>query len=165
MPSEASAAASGGLAAFFGSATAKPMPVAGGPPAVDLALQRRKSVLDVIQQDAADLNRVLGARDRARLEQHLEGIRSIEMRLTTTSTTLGNPAACSSPTAPTGLVGGKGEYDATMIAVNKAMADLVAMAFVLAVPLTVARAVGHTNMASYGSGKSLVTDSLTAVLT
>jgi hypothetical protein len=110
-------------------ATPAPAGMGGSLPAVDLALLQRKSVLDVVKQDAADLNKVLGVRDRARLDQHLEGIRSIEARLTTTATTpVGAPANCSSPVAPAALVGAK-VYDDTMIAVNKTMADLVAMAF------------------------------------
>lgn len=111
---------------LFGNATSTPATAV--PSAVDLALARRKSVLDVITQDAADLNRVLGARDRARLDQHLEGIRSIETRLAMTAPQENNLGACLTPNAPA-LVGGSGEYDATMVAVNQTMADLVAMAF------------------------------------
>jgi hypothetical protein len=41
----------------------------------------RRSVLDAVKADAARLRMRLGAQDRARLEQHLEGIRQLEKRI------------------------------------------------------------------------------------
>jgi hypothetical protein len=52
-------------------------------PAVDLA---RQSVLDAVTQQAGDLRRRLGARDVERLDQHLESMRSLELRLASSST-------------------------------------------------------------------------------
>jgi hypothetical protein len=94
----------------------------------------RRSVLDLVAQDAADLQKVLGAADRARLDQHLEGIRSIERRLDAVATGGGAPmpagAGCGHPTAPAdALVGVRGDYDAMMEEVNRTMSDLVAVAF------------------------------------
>lgn len=40
-----------------------------------------KSMLDVVMEDAKKLQGKVGARDKARLEQHLEGLREIELRL------------------------------------------------------------------------------------
>ena len=48
---------------------------------VDPTLGLRRSVLDVVREDTLALQSQLGATDRIRLEQHLDGIRDIEMRL------------------------------------------------------------------------------------
>jgi len=52
--------------------------------------QSKKSILDAVLADGADVNALLGAQDRARLSDHLDAIRQIETRLaamgTTTST-------------------------------------------------------------------------------
>src|SRR5204863_84460 len=37
-----------------------------------------RSVLDLVREEATDLRRDLGAADRARLDQYLDGVRSIE---------------------------------------------------------------------------------------
>ena len=42
---------------------------------------RRGSVLDLVRQDAADLSRKLGRRDRAELEDYLANVRTIERRV------------------------------------------------------------------------------------
>jgi hypothetical protein len=44
-------------------------------------LARRKSVLDVVGEDAAQLGKVLGGSDKAKLAEYLEGVREIEQRL------------------------------------------------------------------------------------
>jgi hypothetical protein len=75
-------------------------PAGGGPAAVDPLVALEKSVLDTIRSDAAELKRRLGAEDGARLDSHLEGIRSIEQRLMRASlpgTTA--EAACKQPPA------------------------------------------------------------------
>ncbi len=79
--------------------------------------QVRKSILDLVLQDAARLEPRLGANDRARLEQHLDAVRSLETRLTTVA-----PAAptCQKPATPT--------TPADMTARSDIMSQLVAMA-------------------------------------
>lgn len=101
---------------------------AAGPAAVDLALEQRKSVLDAVLADAADLNSVLGARDKARLEQHLEGIRAIEMRLSTTGGGGMKAASCGMPPAQPTLIGGAKDYNADVELINKSMAEMLALA-------------------------------------
>ena len=44
-------------------------------------LERRKSVLDFVMEDARSLNRELGRNDRQKLDEYLTGIRSIEIQL------------------------------------------------------------------------------------
>ena len=46
------------------------------------ALQNRKSVLDFVSEDYADLKGQLGSDDRAKLDQHLDNVRDIETRVT-----------------------------------------------------------------------------------
>jgi hypothetical protein len=55
-----------------------PMP---GTPMDDPVRQARASILDAILEDAADLDRRLGANDRLRLQSHLDGIRELERRI------------------------------------------------------------------------------------
>jgi hypothetical protein len=85
----------------------------------------RKSVLDAILQDGARLNQRLGAADKHRVDQHLEAIRAIELRLDSTSNTGSMPAACGSATAPTV---GKDNGSEAPPAVNTAMAELTTLA-------------------------------------
>lgn len=59
----------------------------------------RKSVLDSILEDGAALQNRLGATDRARLEQHLEAIRTIERRLDGVGSA-DTPSACTTLQAP-----------------------------------------------------------------
>jgi hypothetical protein len=65
---------------------ALPKPTTGGPAMVDPKFALQKSVLDVVKQDAADLNKRLGKDDQRRLQSHLDGIRSIETRIDGLST-------------------------------------------------------------------------------
>jgi hypothetical protein len=44
-------------------------------------LQRDRSILDSVTQAAADLGRGLGASDRARIDEYLDGVRGIESRI------------------------------------------------------------------------------------
>lgn len=86
----------------------------------------RKSVLDSVLQDGANLEKRLGAADKQRVEQHLEAIRAIELRLDSTSTpTTGLPAACGTAKAPTV---GKDALSEAPPAVNTAMAELTSLA-------------------------------------
>ena len=53
-------------------------------------LEARQSVIDLVKQDAEALSAKLGAKDRARLEAHLDGLRDIENQL------VADPLACGS---------------------------------------------------------------------
>jgi Protein of unknown function (DUF1552) len=81
----------------------------------------RKSVLDQVRRDAARLEKRVGSRDRARLQQHLEGIRSIELQLAAVPPPTNR--TCVVPTAPGDLMTGE------IRARNKVMSQLLAMAF------------------------------------
>ena len=86
----------------------------------------RKSVLDSALQDGARLNQRLGAADKHRVDQHLEAIRAIELRLESTPSNTGTlPAACGSASAPTV---GKDNGSEAPPAVNTAMAELTTLA-------------------------------------
>src|SRR5690606_26968323 len=61
----------------------------------DVARLRRQSVLDYAKEDAARLNRRLGAGDRERVEQYLEAVFELEMQLGSSS------AGCAVPEEPT----------------------------------------------------------------
>lgn len=86
-------------------------------------LQVRKSVLDAILQDGARLQQKLGAADKQRIEQHLEAIRAIELRLDSMGG--GTLAECASPTEPS--VGRDSKNEAPP-AVNTAMVELTTLA-------------------------------------
>jgi hypothetical protein len=106
---------------FMGGTTTTPQP----DQATKLA-NCRKSVLDAVLADGASLQSRLGSADKARVEQHLEAIRSIEKRLPTATTTPPTqPAMCTSPTAPTVSKDAKSEAPPP---VNTAMAELSALA-------------------------------------
>src|SRR5688500_11848751 len=109
---------------FMGGGAAPPPAGGGDDPALKLAAVK-KSVLDSVLQDGLNLQKVLGAADKQRLEQHLTGIRSIEKRLQTMPDTTVMPAACNSATAPTV---GRDMASEAPPAVNTAMAELTAMA-------------------------------------
>jgi hypothetical protein len=71
-------------------------------PVIDVSKVLRKSVLDAVQADITALKMKVGTADGARLDQHLDNIRSIENRIATTSTPGATAQAkCSVPTKPT----------------------------------------------------------------
>ncbi|MCB9708374.1 MAG: DUF1552 domain-containing protein [Myxococcales bacterium] len=80
----------------------------------------RQSVLDVVQDQANELQNVLGAEDRIRLDQHLEGIRTVEKALASTS-------YCSLPPAPNNLQIVNGNREA-IVERNAVASQLVALA-------------------------------------
>jgi hypothetical protein len=82
----------------------------------------KKSVLDVTQQDAAALLRVVGSADKKRIEAHLESIRELERTIETTPKTSAAGGGCALPPPPSN--GG------SLAARNKAMADLLVVALV-----------------------------------
>lgn len=80
----------------------------------------RRSVLDAVLGDVRGLNGRVSARDRIRLEQHMESVRSIERRLDTFAMT------CKAPGMPSELpdLDGKEQIEQK----NQIMSDLVALA-------------------------------------
>ncbi len=92
--------------------------------AEDLARQNeaQKSVLDAVLADGAELKGALGTTDQQRLEQHLDGIRQLELRLKSTGT-------CTAPTDPEILGVSEDTNSEAPEAVNEVMADLLAVAF------------------------------------
>jgi hypothetical protein len=70
--------------------------------AAAIAAAGKKSILDAVTADAADLRQRLGAGDRARLDQHLDGIRQLETRLAMPATpaAAGCPGSTARPTDP-----------------------------------------------------------------
>ena len=68
------------------------------PALIQKAGEMKASVLDSVLADLTSLEGRVGARDKARLEQHAQNIRDIEKRLTTVGPALS--AQCMSPTRP-----------------------------------------------------------------
>jgi len=100
---------------------------AGGTTSVDAAQlaklnQAKKSVLDMVTTDATELSTMLGTVDKARLDQHLDGIRELETRLSTTN-------SCVPPQDPTkqGVLIDKNSEAPK--AVNTVMAEMAKLAF------------------------------------
>jgi hypothetical protein len=58
------------------------------------SVDMNRSMLDAVMDDASDLEKRLGAADKARMEQHLDGLRAIENRLQNWMT------SCTVPDAP-----------------------------------------------------------------
>jgi len=81
-------------------------------------ITRQTSVLDVVAEDTRLLEARLGKRDKQRLDEHLTHINEIERRLTVAQ------AACTSPTAPTGMFVG----ETSVIAKMDIMADILVAA-------------------------------------
>jgi hypothetical protein len=108
---------------LFTDSTDPPPTDEGAEAAAKLALVQ-KSVLDAILEDGASLQQRLGATDRQRVEQHLDAIRAIEMRIDDMPPT-GTPAACGSVAEPS--VGRDTRSEAPP-QVNTAMAELTTLA-------------------------------------
>ncbi len=86
----------------------------------------KRSVLDAVIEDGTALQQRLGAADRVRIEEHLDAIRAIEMRLDTPDGGMGMPLAeCSTVTQPSV---GKDMNAEAPPAVNTAMAKLASLA-------------------------------------
>ncbi len=95
---------------------------------VDPRLALRQSVLDAVSADARSLRARVGAADQARLDQHLTGIREIELRLARMQEAPPNLAGCFRPDAPPTEfpdVDGRPQVSA----VGRALTDLLVMAF------------------------------------
>jgi hypothetical protein len=67
---------------------------------IDPSMALRRSILDAVMEDAAAIQSKLGASDRIRLEQHLDGIRSLEQRIALLESDPPNYEACSRPDEP-----------------------------------------------------------------
>ncbi len=95
----------------------------GEAPMADPRLGLRRSVLDAVLADGASLKARLGMKDQTRLEQHLEGIRTLEMRLARLDEVTPPPylAGCERPGAP-------GDPGDDLRERNRLMADIIAMA-------------------------------------
>jgi hypothetical protein len=99
-------------------------PNSAAPTVVDATRTLRKSVLDAVSADITGLRQSVGTSDRARLDQHLENIRSIENRLATAP--LITPALCKLPTNPGSVPDMNSQEQLEQR--TKAMSDLIAMA-------------------------------------
>jgi len=94
---------------------------------VDPTLALRRSVLDSVMDDASALRTRVGATDKARLDQHFDGIRELELRLARMEEDPPDLAACLAPEPPDGDypdIDGRPQISAK----NRAMCDLMAMA-------------------------------------
>ena len=96
-------------------------------PALNVASVLKKSVLDAVQGDLASLKMKVGTADGARLDQHLDNIRSIENRLTMTADPVAAQAMCSKPATPTALPAEMSSHEAIAERMT-AMSSLIAMA-------------------------------------
>lgn len=94
---------------------------------VDPSIGLRRSVLDAVMQDSADLRAMLGHEDQVRLEQHQEGIRELELRLARLEEDPPNLASCMRAPQPLSdypYIDGRPQIAAK----NRAMCDIVALA-------------------------------------
>lgn len=92
-----------------------------GQRAAELALLGRRSVLDAVIADAKALQAKLGAADRGRLEQHLEGIRALEQRLSA-APPMGS--TCTVPARPADIEAKNANHGV----VTRSMVDMLALA-------------------------------------
>lgn len=81
---------------IFGAGFALPNGSVPTPP----SLRLRKSVLDVVLDDAARLRPRLGSADRRRLDAHLDGVRELESQLESQAKTPANLTSCVYPEEP-----------------------------------------------------------------
>lgn len=95
---------------------------------VDPRLGLRRSVLDAVMDDISVLNDRVGAEDRARLDQHLTGVRELELRLARLEEDPPDLESCTRAEAP---VGDFGDVDgrAQVRLRNQVMSELIAMSF------------------------------------
>ena len=93
----------------------------------DPALGYRRSVLDAVLDESTRLQSRLGASDRARLDQHMTGVRELELRLARLADDPPDLASCRRPDAPPAefpVIGGRPQLREA----NRAFCDLVALA-------------------------------------
>jgi hypothetical protein len=66
----------------------------------DVTLAARRSVLDLVATDVKQLQMKLGARDRHRLDQHLQGVTDLENQISSSGLPMPGTGACARPTRP-----------------------------------------------------------------
>ena len=89
--------------------------------AAAIAAAGRKSILDAVTADAGDLRQRLGTADRARLDQHLDGIRQLELRLA-------SPAMASAAGCPGGTARPTDPDPTAHVLTSQAISDVLALA-------------------------------------
>ncbi len=114
-------------AAFFNRVFGAGFTMPGTNATPDPRLALRQSVLDTVKSDASRLQDRLGAADKARLEQHLDGVRELEKQIQKMQENPPSLAACALPGAP------EADYPdidgrPQMSVRSRVMADIVAMA-------------------------------------
>ncbi|HEX2658079.1 MAG TPA: DUF1552 domain-containing protein [Polyangia bacterium] len=87
--------------------------------------QAKKSILDAVLADGAEVNALLGAKDKARLADHLDAIRQIEARLATMTTP---PSTIQIPPDPQTSGITKDTKSEAPLKVNDVMAQMLAVA-------------------------------------
>lgn len=85
----------------------------------------RKSILDLVAEDAGDLKRQLGLADQQKLEEYLNGVREVEKRLTRTD----SEKPRETPKPREGFRGGRGGPSIEYSEHLKLLADVLALAF------------------------------------
>ena len=94
---------------------------------VDPTLALRRSVLDAVMADVEKINARVGAADRIRLDQHLTGIRELELRLARLAEDPPSLEACLRPAEPAAEYPEvEGRHPVSEI--HRAMTDLLVMA-------------------------------------
>ncbi len=114
-------------AAFFNRVFGAGFVLPGSNAEPDPMLKLRKSVLDVVSADAKRLQSELGASDKARVEQHLNGIRELEKQIQKMQENPPSLAACSVPGTPEESYPDMDGH-AQLSAISRAMADTLVMA-------------------------------------
>ena len=110
--------------------------VAGGPEALERLRRRRRSVLDLVRGDLADLQRRLGHEERVKLEAHLEGLRTVERGLEGNAT-----EGCVVPAVPET---GRFNDNANFPAITKAQIDLGVQALACGLTRVLSLQLSHT---------------------
>ena len=106
---------------LFGTA-GRPGTGMGSDSALESSRRLGRSVLDVVAEDARALERQLGTSDRRRMDQHLDGIREIEKRV---SGRWRQAARCLAPERPGERIGKPAQEPHAVV--NEAMSRLVAL--------------------------------------
>jgi hypothetical protein len=96
-------------------------------PTFDPSLASRRSVLDAVLAEAAELSPALSAHDRTRLEAHLASVREIELRIASAEREPPELAACSRPPM-VDVPAVDAEGRAVIRERSRAIADLLVMA-------------------------------------
>lgn len=99
----------------------------GEEPIIDPKLALRRSVLDAVLGDANKLRQRLGMADQARLDQHLTGIRELELRIARIESDPPSLAACVRPEEPRTPPMVDGRHN--MRERSRIMSDLMVMAY------------------------------------